>query len=627
LLQTNSPSKTSPSKSPADVNQEVADVWKKVSAEFREDVRVADGLVRALTSFMIGTGRMLRSTSLTSANAHSYSGHGRMNSVGDAGSMAGSISRAGAPVSRAESRAGGGISRSESRTGGSISRGVSLSRGGSSDGRRSVEGWSRNIGGMMDRRSIDGRASVESPYINDRTADDHRNEALSRLMGRGDTTSQGSGGGGSNGSGNRGSRISFQRDGSRPGTSLSMIRDSNRDEYGSPAPRTFTSLSSRRSAGMQTPASANKALPSLPMSGLMGGELSFPQTEDGGDRTPIEFTRPHVRHSTMPALAVAPPLPTLPSERLLQDAVRSNQSRHHTSNSITSASTTSTTRPKVSPLHGTVRGSMMAPGMASVSSPTTAMTPTTARPRDMTITGSPEYARSGQSAAVNGLQQVAIANPPRKRTISNADDIYDVPSEGTGSGSDGRGLPAVRSTSTMTASSSNSATASRSSAGSPAVSSSAISPSERRSGVRPMVKRRTSSNLSGVSQSTSNTATMSTGGGGGRETPTGRQRLVTRMSSAGSLNPASSPSPVAMSRINSSGIANGEGRSMDSSGGEERRLRRSSNRLSLNAVLTRRPHVSELLRRRHEDDVAEDGEGSPSSNAKERRERRLAGQA
>jgi hypothetical protein len=270
---------------------------------------------------------------------------------------------------------------------------------------------------------------------------------------------------------------------------------------------------------------------------------------------------------------------------------------------------------------------LMAPGMPSVSSPTTAMTPTTARPRDMTITGSPEHARSGQSAAVNGLQQVAIANPPRKRTISNADDIYDVPSEGTGSGSDGRGLPAVRSSSTMTASSSNSATASRSSAGSPAVSTSAISPSERRSGVRPMVKRRTSSNLSGISQSTSNTATMSTGGGGGRETPTGRQRLVTRMSSAGSLNPASSPSPVAMSRTNSSGIANGEGRSMDSSGGEERRLRRSNNRLSLNAVLTRRPHVSELLRRRHEDDVVEDGEGSPSSNAKERRERRLAGQA
>jgi hypothetical protein len=222
---------------------------------------------------------------------------------------------------------------------------------------------------------------------------------------------------------------------------------------------------------------------------------------------------------------------------------------------------------------------------------------------------------------VSGLQQVAIANPPRKRTISNTDDIYDVPSEGTGSGSDGRGLPAVRSSSAMTASSSNSATASRSSAGSPA-----ISPNERRSSVRPMMNRRTSSNLSGVSQNTSHTASMSTGGGG-RETPTGRQRLVTRMSSAGALNSVSSPSPVTMSRTSSSAIANGEGRSMDSSGGEERRLRRSNNRLSLNAVLNRRPHFSDSLRRPHEDDVAEGGESSPSSSAKERRERRLAGQA
>ncbi|CAG8717132.1 17200_t:CDS:2, partial [Acaulospora colombiana] len=90
---------------------EIAEVWRKVGAEFREDVRASDELVRALTSFMIGTGRMLRTAS--SAN------HNRMKSIGDNASTVGSVSRAG---------------------GTSLSRGTSLVRGvggGSSDGRRS----------------------------------------------------------------------------------------------------------------------------------------------------------------------------------------------------------------------------------------------------------------------------------------------------------------------------------------------------------------------------------------------------------------------------------------------------------------------------------------------------------
>lgn len=579
-----------------------ADVWRRVGAEFREDARVADELVRALTSFMIGAGRMLR---VSSSN-----GHGRMNSIngGD-----GSVSRAG---------------------GSSLARGSSISRaGGSSDGRRSVEGWSLGIGmSGAERRSIDGRRSVEPGSR--RSADDYRDETMRRLTSRqgGNGSTRDLGEAGSNGSGgSRGHhRVSFQGfagGDSRPGTALSSRRElpriSQEDSLSSPGPRTFTSLSSRRSTGAPIPAMSQKSLPRLPMP---AGELSFPQSEDGGDRTPIELPRPHMRHSTMPTSSMPPPLPTLPSESLIQRS--KTVGKHAASNSITSASTTSTTRPKLPGSSATVRGSTILPatggGMA-----TTAVTPTTARPREMSFsaggdspTTSPfSLGRARGSAAINGLQQIVTKDSPRKRTISNADaeELDEEPRTA-------RLRANVEPNSSSTLSSMARSSSSGSQVGFPS-SSSRDSPSSgspttfepRRSGVRPSVNRRTSSTMSGAS---TNTITSSAANG----TTPARPKAVTRMSSAGTLsNPNYGSRGSLLSGITSS--VGGGGNSTDGTD-QDRKLRRTNVRLSLSGVLDRRGGIGDLLsasrrlgRPMLEGDERDVGD-SPSLSARERRERR-----
>ena len=48
---------------------EVADVWRRIGTELREDIRVSDELVRTMTSFMLGVGRTLRSAGAPSTPA------------------------------------------------------------------------------------------------------------------------------------------------------------------------------------------------------------------------------------------------------------------------------------------------------------------------------------------------------------------------------------------------------------------------------------------------------------------------------------------------------------------------------------------------------------------------------
>ncbi|KIM26743.1 hypothetical protein M408DRAFT_312467 [Serendipita vermifera MAFF 305830] len=562
-----------------------ADVWRRVGAEFREDARVADELVRALTSFMIGAGRMLRVS-------NSSSGHARMSSISGAD---GSISRGG---------------------GSALGRGSSISRaGGSSDGRRSVEGWSRGIGmSGAERRSMDGRRSVEPGTR--RSAEEAREETMRRLTSRQGGSSRDMGEAGSNGSGgSRSHRVSFQGfiSDSRPGTSLSARRElpriSQEDSLSSPGPRTFTSLSSRRSTGARTPATGSKALPRLPMPNSAGsGELTFPQSQDGGDRTPIELPRPHMRHSTMPPLAVPPPLPTLPSESLVQRS--KTIGKHAASNSITSASTTSTTRPQ--PLSATVRGSSIVPSTGSLTA-TTAVTPTTARPRQTSFNAGGEsptsnpfsMGRARGSAAVNGLQQIVTKDSPRKRTISNADAELQSSAEQNSSST----------VSSMAKSSSGSQVGFPSSSSRDSPSSGSPNTFEpRRSGVRPTANRRTSSTFSGAS---TNTITSSAANG----PSTTRPRAVTRISSAGTLS-----NPIYGSR---SSLVRDSGNSTESGTDQDRKLKRTNVRLSFNGIMDRRGGIGELLsagrklssRAMLEGDERDVGD-SPSLNARERRERR-----
>ncbi|PVF94855.1 hypothetical protein CPB86DRAFT_800146 [Serendipita vermifera] len=593
---------------------EVAEVWRKVGAEFREDVRVSDELVRALTSFMIGTGRMLRSATST-ANAN----HSRMKSIGDASSTVGSISRAG---------------------GKSLSRGTSLVRGvggGSSDGRRSVEGWSMGVGlSAMDRRSVDGRKSTDGrrsvepiPYGGNRhSADEHREESMRRLTARqgapevGDTGSNGSGGSRDRPSTGTAHRLSYQAAGSGNESRATSALGVPRLSHDETTPRTFTSLSSKRSSGMPTPASATqKALPKLP---LPPPEVAFPQTQDGGDRTPIELARPHTRHSTMPPLAVPPPLPTLPSESLLQR--NRTIGKHAASNSITSASTSSTTKPHLTSSHATVRGSAILPAPSSTEA-TTAVTPTTARPRQTSFGSAASnplsLGRARGSAAVSGLQQVALSNPPRRRTTSASDNEAVVSSK-----TDPNPLAITQSISSLSSNTTSKASsgALSSPGGRKSSISSAGSPLEsRKSTLRPTANRRTSSMLSGGSSSTVTSPTS------GAQSDTARSRVVSRMSSAGTLG-----SPAINNTSRSSLVSGTGANSTDSTGEEERRLRRSRVRMSLNAMMDKRGGIGELLGGRKlgsggrlagHDAEHEDGSNvgdSPSLSAKERLTRRRA---
>ncbi|KAG8754118.1 hypothetical protein FRC14_005371 [Serendipita sp. 396] len=576
-----------------------ADIWRKVAAEFREGVKVSDELVRALTSFMIGSGRMLRSASTSS--------HSRMTSGGDASSVVGSISRAG---------------------GTALTRGGST-RGGSSDGRRSVEGWSRGVGlSGIDRRSVDGRQSVDGKRSADhgtfggsrRSAEDQREDQLRRLVARQGALEQlegnSAGSGGSVSGRDRpgtsgGNRVTFHGAGeSRSQSSLSVIRDVKRlsqgDALSSPGPRTFTSLSSRRSTGAPTPATSHKALPKLPLPPADAG-LSFPQSQDGGDRTPIELPRPHVRHSTMPPLAVPPPLPTLPSESIIQRS--KTISKHVPSNSITSGSTTTTATTKVGTAGGSIRHSTI--GLTGESARPPVTTPTTAKSPEMTFSDSTNpfsMGRSRGNTALNGLQQV-INSGGRKRTGSTTDD------EGVT-----RDRHPTLTSSGMPASSSRSSVVGRSSA------SANSSPHLDKS--RPsLVSRRTSSTLSGA-----NSTVTSPGLSSPPSATLRHHRVISRMSSAGTLGSSgidsdSRPHPPATDAS----------QAVDSGAESERRLRRSRVRLSVNAIMDKRGGIGDILSgrrlamgsrlagdREHDDDGRVDLTQSPSAGAHERRERRLA---
>jgi len=186
---------------------EVADVWRRIRGELKEDIRVSDELVRTLTSFMIGVGRTLRAAAASSTPA--------------------------------------------------------------GDGRQSVE--------SSGRRSVEVRSSM----------DQHRDESLRRLTSaRPTSTSEASSGNGTVvGEWDRAKRASYNSttNESRPSSVLSMIRDSRPSMEAERA--TYTALGSGKRSLSR--ARGEKELPrlSIPQSAR---ELGFPESMDGGDRTPMD---------------------------------------------------------------------------------------------------------------------------------------------------------------------------------------------------------------------------------------------------------------------------------------------------------------------------------------------------
>ena len=57
--------------------QEISDIWGRVAAEYRENSRVADELVRGITGFLLGIGRVVRDIGLADCEGRSPSAHGK----------------------------------------------------------------------------------------------------------------------------------------------------------------------------------------------------------------------------------------------------------------------------------------------------------------------------------------------------------------------------------------------------------------------------------------------------------------------------------------------------------------------------------------------------------------------
>lgn len=303
-------------------NGEVADVWKRIGTELREDLRVSDELVRTMTSFMIGVGRTLRTAAASSTPA--------------------------------------------------------------GDGRQSVE--------SSGRRSVEVRSSM----------DQHRDESLRRLTAARPTYASDalSGNGTAGGEWDRTKRASYNSitNESRPGSVLSMIRDNRPSMETSERPATYTALGSGKRSLSRARGEEGLLRLSIPQSAR---GLGFPESVDGGDRTPMDGPIRSTRHSS---LALPPPLPTLPSESLARTKL-------HTGRLMPKEKRIS--RSSVA----TIQGQPKSPSETNTSfSPATAQSSDIPPSRVFTLTS------KRTSSVVNGLQQVS-SPLSRKRTISATSEI------------------------------------------------------------------------------------------------------------------------------------------------------------------------------------------------------------
>jgi len=302
---------------------EVADVWRRIGGELREDIRVSDELVRTMTSFMIGVGRTLRTAAASSTPA--------------------------------------------------------------GDGRQSVES-----GG---RRSVEVRSSM----------DQHRDESLRRLTAAQPTPASDALSGTAGGEWDRAKRSSYNSttNETRPSSVLSMIRDSRPSMEVSERPATYTALGSGKRSLSRARGEVERPRLSIPQSAR---ELGFPESMDGGDRTPKDRPIRATRHTS---LALPPPLPTLPSESM-------TRTKSHTGRLV----------PKEKRINrssaATVQRQPTSPSEANSS-----FSPATARSSDIQTSPSNMAFTSTSkrtSSVLNGLQQVSDSLS-RKRTISATSEI------------------------------------------------------------------------------------------------------------------------------------------------------------------------------------------------------------
>lgn len=258
----------------ADPNANVAEVWKRVGADYRESLRISDDLVRSMTGFMLSIGRTLREGLSSGALTHG--------------------------------RGDDGMSR--------LSDGTSSRDGGrkSVDGRGSVEG-----------RNADGRRSVEGGRIRSYDGEIHRrNQSVAGMRpdASGPALSAVPSRPSSSMSVLREREREYERQQEREREherEWDRHRLAQAQESPTPAPAVQSAPPPPVGANTATPSAQPRDRQSI----FSSARRYFPSRNSGGE-SPVSPTEPR----RLTRLAIPPPLPTLHSESLVRSKTAPSKS-------------------------------------------------------------------------------------------------------------------------------------------------------------------------------------------------------------------------------------------------------------------------------------------------------------
>ena len=273
----------------------MANVWRKIGGDYREGVRASDELVRSMTGFLLGVGRVLKETSALAGSTGGDGGHhGRSASLDEEGL------RRGSP----DAGRSGRMSVEERR----------------SNGRASVEG----------RRSTeDGRSESRRSW--DLAHDTSRGDTIRRLSNRVDGILAG---------GPRPPSSLKRRDLDAPSPALTGKLSSSTRRLYTPREQREQQLNGNSDDKRVTASESSEAL-----------HAYEPSPTPASRRAPTRLPLPD-RSRALPPLAIPSPLPTLPSETILARRAQVNLTgdKNPTDRKKLSNTSTSTVRPTTATL-------------------------------------------------------------------------------------------------------------------------------------------------------------------------------------------------------------------------------------------------------------------------------------
>jgi hypothetical protein len=388
--------------------QTQADIWRKVGTDFRESLRVSDDLVRTMTGFLLGVGRMLK----------------------ESGAIVGGISQSNSPHVRGLSLDNNHTGRLSDGLGSRSSEGKRSHDGRSQDGRTTLEGRrsaegrrSTDIRRSLDatrddivKRSIPTRPSTSMSVLREREQERERERELEREREREREREWD----------RERERAEREREEERERIQQreAELRAAAAERTQEKRPSVFTAFSSRRlfSSVRQTPVasplSRENILPPEPT------QSPSPTLERQASRARLQ--QPSPENSRRQPLGLPPPLPSIPSESLL----RRTSKTHRPKSSGTSTATvrgSSILIPSASP--SSYATAQLSPMTATVS---TAPPPEAPLFRNKTTTSSTLSRARGASTISIATGRALNFNASeereqRKRTLSATSATFDSP--------------------------------------------------------------------------------------------------------------------------------------------------------------------------------------------------------